>query len=165
MPEDDADPAFGKLLDRVSRIADLFAAGATVPQMAEALSYMLLPCGGPALIDAVATRYVLSKPVDRKKLNAAYARAIPTANYAALAAISSLSDLARQALSFPNARLVKVMGRDNEPETESPTLGHYVRFNFKAALITDEKDLSDAEPEAPLRIPGKSSPGWPRTQY
>jgi len=50
-----------------------------------------------------------------------------------------LADLARQALSFPNARLVKVMGRNNEPEMESPTLGYYVRFNFKAALITDEK--------------------------
>ncbi|MSO65845.1 MAG: hypothetical protein EXQ85_08640 [Alphaproteobacteria bacterium] len=30
-----------------------FPAGATVRQMAEALSYMLLPCGGPTLIDAV----------------------------------------------------------------------------------------------------------------
>jgi alkylhydroperoxidase/carboxymuconolactone decarboxylase family protein YurZ len=30
-----------------------FKAGATVPELAEALSYMLLPCGGPALIDAV----------------------------------------------------------------------------------------------------------------
>ena len=30
-----------------------FPAGATVPQLSEALSYMLLPCGGPTLIDAV----------------------------------------------------------------------------------------------------------------
>jgi alkylhydroperoxidase/carboxymuconolactone decarboxylase family protein YurZ len=35
-------------------LARAFKAGAAVPQMAEALSYMLLPCGGPALIDAVA---------------------------------------------------------------------------------------------------------------
>lgn len=45
-----------------------------------------------------------------------------------------LADLARRTLSFPNARLVEVKG-----QTESPVLGHYVRFNFKAALITDEK--------------------------
>jgi hypothetical protein len=45
-----------------------------------------------------------------------------------------LTDLAHQALSFPNARLVEV-----PDQTESPALGHYVRFNFKAALITDEK--------------------------
>jgi hypothetical protein len=45
-----------------------------------------------------------------------------------------LADLAHQALSFPNARLVEVEGGG-----ESPALGHYVRFNFKAALITDEK--------------------------
>jgi len=45
-----------------------------------------------------------------------------------------LAELARQALSFPNARLIGVPG-----QTESPVLGHYVRFNFKAALITDEK--------------------------
>lgn len=50
-----------------------------------------------------------------------------------------LADLARQALSFPNARLVKVPGQDDESKTESPALGHYVRFNFKAALSTDEK--------------------------
>lgn len=30
-----------------------FGAGATVEQLSEALSYMLLPCGGPTLIDAV----------------------------------------------------------------------------------------------------------------
>ena len=30
-----------------------FPAGATVPQLSEAMSYMLLPCGGPTLIDAV----------------------------------------------------------------------------------------------------------------
>jgi len=45
-----------------------------------------------------------------------------------------LADLAHQALSFPNARLVEV-----PDQIESPALGHYVRFNFKAALITDEK--------------------------
>ncbi len=45
-----------------------------------------------------------------------------------------LADLARRALSFPNARLVEQKG-----SSESPVLGHYVRFNFKAALITDEK--------------------------
>jgi hypothetical protein len=45
-----------------------------------------------------------------------------------------LADLARQALSSPNARLAEVKG-----QAESRTLGHYVRFNFKAALITDEK--------------------------
>jgi hypothetical protein len=45
-----------------------------------------------------------------------------------------LAELARQALSIPNARLIGVPG-----QTESPALGHYIRFNFKAALITDEK--------------------------
>jgi alkylhydroperoxidase/carboxymuconolactone decarboxylase family protein YurZ len=35
-------------------LARAFPAGATVQRTAEALSYMLLPCGGPALIDAVA---------------------------------------------------------------------------------------------------------------
>jgi hypothetical protein len=45
-----------------------------------------------------------------------------------------LAKLARQALSFPNARLVEVPG-----QTESPALSRYIRFNFKAALITDEK--------------------------
>jgi alkylhydroperoxidase/carboxymuconolactone decarboxylase family protein YurZ len=35
-------------------LARAFPAGASIQQMAEALSYMLLPCGGPALIDAVA---------------------------------------------------------------------------------------------------------------
>jgi len=61
-----------------------------------------------------------------------------------------LADLARQALSFPNARLVEVpcpepapsracRGVEGPGQTESPALGHYVRFNFKAALITDEK--------------------------
>jgi hypothetical protein len=64
-----------------------------------------------------------------------------------------LADLARQALSFPNARLVgssppRVGGTEggSNPSaslrtglSESPALGHYVLFNFKAALITDEK--------------------------
>lgn len=36
-----------------AHLARAFRAGATTQQMAEALSYMLLPCGGPALIDAV----------------------------------------------------------------------------------------------------------------
>jgi alkylhydroperoxidase/carboxymuconolactone decarboxylase family protein YurZ len=34
-------------------LARAFKAGVSVPQIAEGLSYMLLPCGGPALIDAV----------------------------------------------------------------------------------------------------------------
>jgi hypothetical protein len=42
--------------------------------------------------------------------------------------------LARQALSFPNARLSEVP-RQGEVVAQC----HYVRFNFKAALITDEK--------------------------
>ena len=45
-----------------------------------------------------------------------------------------LLDLARQTLAFPNARLFDASG-----EGESAALCHYVRFNFKAALITDEK--------------------------
>lgn len=45
-----------------------------------------------------------------------------------------LVDLARSTLTIPNARLVE------EPQqSERSGLGHYVRFNFKAALITDEK--------------------------
>lgn len=34
-------------------LARAFKSGASIPELAEALSYMLLPCGGPALIDAV----------------------------------------------------------------------------------------------------------------
>jgi len=45
-----------------------------------------------------------------------------------------LFDLARQQLAFPNARLEEV-----PHQTERPGLCHYLRFNFKAALITDEK--------------------------
>jgi len=45
-----------------------------------------------------------------------------------------LLTLARQALAFPNARLTEA-----EHKGESAVLCHYVRFNFKAALITDEK--------------------------
>ena len=45
-----------------------------------------------------------------------------------------LADLARAALAFPNARLVEA-----PRQTESRAMSHYVRFNFKAALITDEK--------------------------
>ena len=42
--------------------------------------------------------------------------------------------LARQALAFPNARLIEAPGKSRKV-----SLCHYVRFNFKAALITDEK--------------------------
>jgi hypothetical protein len=42
--------------------------------------------------------------------------------------------LARQALAIPNARLSAVPHK-----SEAAALCHYVRFNFKAALITDEK--------------------------
>jgi hypothetical protein len=45
-----------------------------------------------------------------------------------------LLPLARQALSFPNARLSEV-----PRQSEVTALCHYLRFNFKAALITDEK--------------------------
>ncbi len=45
-----------------------------------------------------------------------------------------LADLARAALTLPNARLVEA-----PRQTESRAMCHYVRFNFKAALITDEK--------------------------
>lgn len=45
-----------------------------------------------------------------------------------------LVDLARAAMTFPNARLVEA-----PRQTEARAMSHYVRFNFKAALITDEK--------------------------
>ncbi len=45
-----------------------------------------------------------------------------------------LLTLARQSLTFPNARLSEA-----ERKSETAALCHYVRFNFKAALITDEK--------------------------
>ncbi|MEE9616099.1 MAG: hypothetical protein V3T90_03735, partial [Anaerolineae bacterium] len=45
-----------------------------------------------------------------------------------------LLTLARQSLTFPNARLSEA-----ERKGETAALCHYVRFNFKAALITDEK--------------------------
>ena len=45
-----------------------------------------------------------------------------------------LLTLARQSLAFPNARLSEA-----ERKSETAALCHYVRFNFKAALITDEK--------------------------
>jgi len=45
-----------------------------------------------------------------------------------------LLELAQQALGLPNARLSAV-----PHQSESAKLCHYVRFNFKAALITDEK--------------------------
>ena len=45
-----------------------------------------------------------------------------------------LVDLAREAVALPNARLVEA-----PRQTEARVTSHYVRFNFKAALITDEK--------------------------
>jgi len=45
-----------------------------------------------------------------------------------------LLTLARQSLAFPNARLSEAPRKG-----ETAALCHYVRFNFKAALITDEK--------------------------
>lgn len=45
-----------------------------------------------------------------------------------------LFSLARQALTFPNARLSEIPRRD-----EVVAVHHYARFNFKAALTTDEK--------------------------
>ncbi|MEE8389896.1 MAG: hypothetical protein V3S14_03745, partial [Anaerolineae bacterium] len=45
-----------------------------------------------------------------------------------------LLTLAHQATAFPNARLSEM-----PRQSETPVLCHYVRFNFKAALITDEK--------------------------
>ncbi|MFH1927300.1 MAG: hypothetical protein ABIK79_03865 [Chloroflexota bacterium] len=45
-----------------------------------------------------------------------------------------LLTLARQTLAFPNARL-----SDVPHKSKSAALCYYVRFNFKAALITDEK--------------------------
>jgi len=45
-----------------------------------------------------------------------------------------LLDLARKQFSFPNARVTEL-----PHQSERPGLCHYLRFNFKAALITDEK--------------------------
>ena len=45
-----------------------------------------------------------------------------------------LAQLARQSASLPNARLTAV-----PRQVERPALSHYVVFNFKVALITDEK--------------------------
>ena len=45
-----------------------------------------------------------------------------------------LLTLADEEMAFPNARLFEIPG-----QKETPALCHYVRFNFKAALITDEK--------------------------
>jgi hypothetical protein len=45
-----------------------------------------------------------------------------------------LAELAHKTLAFPNARLSEV-----PRQAESSALCHYVRFNFKAALLTDEK--------------------------
>ena len=47
---------------------------------------------------------------------------------------TGLVDLARAAIGLPNARLVEA-----PRQIESRVMCHYVRFNFKAALITDEK--------------------------
>ena len=46
----------------------------------------------------------------------------------------SIAEPARRALGFPNARLVEI-----PDEKVLPRLCHYVCFNFKAALVTDEK--------------------------
>jgi len=46
----------------------------------------------------------------------------------------NLLALAHQTLALPNARLTKAPRK-----SETAALCHYVRFNFKAALITDEK--------------------------
>ena len=46
----------------------------------------------------------------------------------------NLLALAHQTLALPNARLTKAPRK-----SETASLCHYVRFNFKAALITDEK--------------------------
>jgi hypothetical protein len=45
-----------------------------------------------------------------------------------------LAELARKTVGFPNARLAEI-----PRQGESPALCHYVRFNFKAAMFTDEK--------------------------
>jgi hypothetical protein len=45
-----------------------------------------------------------------------------------------LADLARQTLNLSNARLVQA-----PRQVEARSLHHYVRFTFKAALVTDEK--------------------------
>jgi hypothetical protein len=45
-----------------------------------------------------------------------------------------LGDLARQALTLANARLTPAPG-----QIEARALHHYIRFTFKAALVTDEK--------------------------
>ena len=45
-----------------------------------------------------------------------------------------LPDLARRAFAFPNARLFEVPGA-----VEQAAFCHYLRYNFKAALVTDEK--------------------------
>ena len=45
-----------------------------------------------------------------------------------------LLTLTCQTMAFPNARLSEIPHK-----SETPMLCHYVRFNFKAALITDEK--------------------------
>jgi hypothetical protein len=99
-----------------------------------------LQSGGPAGVGEV-THLSYGHPLVEDLVEAA--RQVPACAHLYVNTVRldkrGLADLARQALSFPNARLVKVMGRNNEPEMESPTLGYYVRFNFKAALITDEK--------------------------
>jgi len=45
-----------------------------------------------------------------------------------------LAEAARQALACPNGHLAAAPHAE-----ETPALGHYVRFNFKASLVTDEK--------------------------
>ncbi|RPI51402.1 MAG: hypothetical protein EHM56_09585, partial [Chloroflexi bacterium] len=68
--------------------------------------------------------------------------------------------LARQALSFPNARLSEV-----PRHAEVVALCHYVRFNFKAALITDEKQEQLVsvvmDVQAGYAVPELAGPDWP----
>jgi hypothetical protein len=94
-----------------------------------------LQSGSPAGMDEV-THLSYGHPLVENLIEAA--RQVPACAHLYVNTVRldkrGLADLARQALSFPNARLIEVSG-----QTESPTLGHYVRFNFKAALITDEK--------------------------
>lgn len=61
-----------------------------------------------------------------------------------------LLDLARQALAFPNARLVAA-----PRQTEARALCHYVRFTFKLTLTTDEKH------EHLVSVVMDAQAGWP----
>jgi hypothetical protein len=65
-------------------------------------------------------------------------RAEPACTFAAINDVRldkhGLAELARKTLAFPNARLSEA-----PRQVEATALCHYVRFNFKAALLTDEK--------------------------